>query len=192
MTVNGPFYQRLFYKNLFRGLFSSLFYGVLMFGSWTTTWVTAQSVGELAPNFILQDSTGEPVTLNEFAGKPLLLNFWATWCPPCQEELPLFQSVTEETSELQILLINAGEGREAVVQYLEANALSLRSAVNPTSEHPADVEDTLEVAKRYRVRGMPTSFFISADGVLGSLYVGEIPEAVLAERLARIGVTWQP
>lgn len=159
---------------------------------WLGVWAAAQGVGEVAPNFTLQDSAGQPVTLSEFAGKPLLLNFWATWCPPCQEELPLFQALKEQTPELQVLLVNAGEGRGEVVRYLEANALNLRSAANPTAAPPTDTEDTLGVAKRYRVRGMPTTFFIGADGTVESFYVGELPATVLAERLAQIGVVWQP
>ncbi len=169
-----------------------LFYVFLLLGGGAT----AQGVGEVAPDFTLQDSTGKTVTLDEFAGKPLLLNFWATWCPPCQEELPLFQTLKEQTPELQVLLVNAGEGRGEVVRYLEANALNLNTAVNiavnPAAERPVATEDTLEVAKRYRVRGMPTTFFIGADGIVESFYVGEIPAAVLAERLAQIGVQWRP
>ena len=164
-----------------------LFYFLLL-----SSGALAQGVGAPAPDFFLKDGKGQTVTLDEFTGRPLLLNFWATWCPPCQEELPLFQSVAEQTPELQILLINAGEGLEPVVQYLETNTLNLRTAVNPTAGRSTTTEDTLEVAKRYRVRGMPTTFFISAEGVIESAYVGEIPTAVLTERLAQLGVQWRP
>lgn len=152
----------------------------------------AQRVGEAAPDFNLQDSKGKPVAIGDFMGQPLLLNFWATWCPPCQEELPLFQQVAEQTPELHVLLVNAGEGREQAVGYLEANELRLRTAVNAASARPTNAEDTLSVARRYRVRGMPTTYFISAEGVIESIYVGEITTTVLSERLKQIGVSWQP
>lgn len=152
----------------------------------------AQRVGESPPDFRLHDLEGEIVSIADFEGAPLMLNFWATWCPPCREELPLFQLVGEATPELQVFLINAGESREQAARYFEANDLELPTAVNPTTDRPEGAEDTLAVAQRYRVRGMPTTFFIGADGLIRSIFVGEISERVLSERLAEIGVSWQP
>ncbi len=168
-----------------------LFLALFILGLLSGTGV-AQRVGEAAPNFRLSDADGLSVSATDFLGQPLMLNFWATWCPPCREELPLFQQVAQENPELQVFLINAGEGREEATRYLTDNGLVLRTAVNATTETPSDAEDTLEVARRYRVRGMPTTFFISAEGVIQSIFVGEIPADLLAERLAEIGVTWRP
>lgn len=152
----------------------------------------AQGVGDPAPDFRLPTLEGEIATLDDFEGAPLMLNFWATWCPPCREELPLFQQVAAEASDLQVFLINAGESRERAERYFQANDLDMPTAVNPGTGRPADTEDTLDVARRYRVRGMPTTFFIDAEGVIQSVFVGEISATVLSERLAAIGVAWEP
>ncbi len=149
--------------------------------------VSAQKVGDTLPDFSVTDTQGNIVTPADFAGKPLLLNFWATWCPPCQEELPLFQSAAEAVPELQVFLVNTGETLEQAKEYLEQSNLTLPSAVNSDKG-----EDTLDITKRFRVRGMPTTFFINSDGTIQSIYVGQISEVTLIERLAEIGVTWQP
>ncbi len=127
------------------------------------------------------------VRLSDFRGEPVLLNFWATWCPPCADELPLFEEVADETP-VTVLLVNMGEGQARAAAYLAANGLTLQTA----ADAPASPEGTLEVARRYRVLGLPTSFFIGADGVLESVSVGPLTPQMVAERLGDIGVSWEP
>lgn len=152
----------------------------------------AQQPGDPLPDFALTTLAGEAVTRADVTGKPLLLNFWATWCPPCREELPLFQQVSDSKPELRVFLINAGESAAQAERYFTDVGLGMQTAVNPGTGRPADTEDTLDVARRFRVRGMPTTFFVDADGVIQSIYVGEITPQVLAERLAGIGIEWKP
>jgi cytochrome c biogenesis protein CcmG, thiol:disulfide interchange protein DsbE len=160
----------------------------------------AQGVGNQAPDFTLVDAEGEPVRLSELIGTPILLNFWATWCPPCREELPLFQTVADElNSDLQVLLVNNNEGRERAVQYLQANDIGLDTALDATSEQREHLlrqgialDSTVEVMRRYRARGMPTTVFIDKDGIIRGVWVGLITPAKTAELLAEIGVSWQP
>lgn len=152
----------------------------------------AQQPGDPLPDFTLTTLEGETITRADVTGKPLLLNFWATWCPPCRAELPLFQQVSESAPELRVFLINAGESAEQAERYFANAGLDMETAVNPGAERPEDTEDTLDVARRFRVRGMPTTFFVDADGVIQSVYVGEITPQILAERLAGIGIEWMP
>jgi peroxiredoxin len=149
--------------------------------------VSAQRVGDTLPDFQLADTEGNMVTPADFVGKPLLLNFWATWCSSCQEELFLFQDAHDTAPNLEVFLINIDASLEQVKDYLESSNLTLRSAVNSDA-----AEDTLEVAKRLRVRGMPTTFFVNSEGTIASIYVGQITEAALAEHLSEIRVSWQP
>ena len=152
----------------------------------------AQRPGDVAPEFTLTDSSGAVVRMSDFQGEPVLLNFWATWCPPCADELPLFQEVADETP-LTVLLVNMGEGQARAAAYLGANSLSLRTAVDGVgSAQLESVEGTLEVAQRYRVLGLPTSFFVGADGVVAGVSVGPLTPQLLAEQLRVIGVDWQP
>lgn len=161
----------------------------------------AQGVGSHAPDFTLMGAQGVPRSLSAFTGRPVLLNFWATWCPPCQEELPLFQRVAEEVGNdaFQVLLVNSGEGRARAEAYLQANDIGLETLVDATREErqrfsseDVQLDDTLEVLRRYRVRGMPTSIFIDASGVVQGVWVGLITPDRVAELLAEVGITWQP
>lgn len=161
----------------------------------------AQGVGSRAPDFTLMGAQGVPHSLSDLTGRPVLLNFWATWCPPCQEELPLFQQVAEEVGNdaLQVLLVNSGEGRARAEAYLQANGIGLETLVDATREErqrfsseDVQLDDTLEVLRRYRVRGMPTSIFIDASGVVQGVWVGLITPDKLAELLAEVGIAWQP
>ena len=157
----------------------------------------AQRPGDEAPDFTLVDSSGEVLRLSDYRSRPVLLNFWATWCPPCQEELPLLQEMAGETPELTVLLVNAGEGLERAATYLEANGLTLPTAVDATDSQRERLEGvspegTLEVVRRYRVRGMPTTFFIDAEGVIEGVFVGQLAPQTVADHLSAVGVTWEP
>ncbi len=165
----------------------------------------AQRVGDAAPDFRLVDAAGEPVSLSSFAGTPVVLNFWASWCPPCVEELPLFDRLEGEINEaedapkVKVLLVNNNEDPEAAVSFLENLGVSLPSGFDATRDaretfraQGETLDTTQEVLKRYRVRGMPTTFFIGADGVIRAVTVGGLTPAEAAENLAAIGVSWQP
>lgn len=167
-----------------------------------TLWITlllavsvlaaAQQTGRAMPEFVLQDADGEIVTPEDLRGRPLLLNFWATWCGPCKEELPLFARVDAEAPDLRVFLVNLSEGRQRAVAFLEDLELDLKTAVDPFGGTDRDAEATLDVARRYRVRGMPTTYFVDAEGVVRSVRVGQVLPDALATELAGIGVQWQP
>ena len=169
----------------------------------------AQRVGDVAPDFSLVNAAGKRVSLSSFAGTPVVLNFWASWCPPCVEELPLFNRLegdinsqadrAEGAPGVNVLLVNNNEDPEAAASFLDSLGVSLPSGFDATREtreafrargEPLDA--TQDVLKRYRVRGMPTTFFIGADGVIRAVKVGGLTPAEAAESLITIGVTWQP
>lgn len=153
----------------------------------------AQGVGTRAPAFRLADATGQPLTLGDVLGEPLVLNVWATWCPPCREELPLFEQTQAALAEdVTFLLVNNNESADAAAQFLAQEDITLLAAFEPTraQRNQFDLDTTREVVRDYRVRGMPTTFFIDAAGVIQAVKVGEVRQAELTELLATIGVTW--
>ena len=124
-------------------------------------------VGNLAPDFQLDNLEGESVSLSDFRGKPVMLNFWATWCHPCVSEMPDIQSVYEEQSAegLVILLVNMGGTSPQVKEFLQNHNLSL----------PVLLDTTQAIAQKYNIRWIPTTFFIDKDGIIQAVKFGAFP-----------------
>ena len=183
--------HNVFFKDFGRAC--SAFFALLLFSS-----VAAQGVGTPAPDFALVDRAGETVSLSDFQGKPLVLNAWATWCAPCVEELPFFQRLDDEVNgegtKLGFLLLNSGEAPDAAAAFLEELAVTLPAAFDATRDQAEalEVDKTLDVLRDYRVRGMPTTFFIDAEGVIQGVKVGLLLPNEASTFLENIGVSWQP
>jgi cytochrome c biogenesis protein CcmG, thiol:disulfide interchange protein DsbE len=164
---------------------------------------SAQHVGDEAPDFSLVDKEGMLVHLSGFRGTPVVLNFWATWCLPCREELPLFQRIGDEVNqdsdvpEVVFLLVNKNETPEAARRFLAELDITLTGAFDATRDECAqlsgvDLDTSADVLRRYRVRGLPTTLFIDAEGIIRGIKVGELLPFEAPQLLASIGVTWQP
>jgi len=125
-------------------------------------------VGEPAPDFKLQNLDGQYISLSDLRGKPVLLNFWATWCKFCRYEMPYLQQVYEEWSDkgLVVLAINIGESHSKAKRFLQTHNLSL----------PVLLDTKANVAQRYNIRGLlPTTFFIDKDGTIQVKIIGAFP-----------------
>ena len=124
----------------------------------------APQVGKQAPDFQLPNLEGQSISLSDFRGSPILLNFWATWCGPCRQEMPFIQGIFEEqTSEnLVILAVNIGENSAAVKNFMQSGNYSF----------PVLLDTNQDVALEYNVRAIPTTFFIDKDGIIQEMKVG--------------------
>jgi peroxiredoxin len=135
------------------------------------------AVGRPAPDFSLATLAGDTFTLSAQRGKPVVLNFWATWCQPCQRELPALQQAAERFGDsVVIAAVDQGETAETVQRYVEKLGL--------TFTVPMDGEQ--DAAARYNIHGLPTTYFIDAGGVIRSVWVGEMNSIILAEQIAGI------
>ncbi len=134
--------------------------------------------GQPAPDFALPALDGTPRRLSDLHGRPVLLNFFATWCVPCRVELPEFERAAERYRDrgLVVLLVDVQEEPEAVAAFVRD--LGLRS--------PVVLDRTGEVAARYRVQGLPSSFFVGRDGLIRVTRLGVLDRALLERGLARI------
>jgi len=140
---------------------------------------TTVTVGSKAPDFTLPDLDGESVSLSDFSGKPILINFWNTGCPPCRSEMPYLQEVydAQKDTELVMLIINLGESPATISDFLQSKGLSL----------PIIIDTDGDLARTYVLSGIPTTFFVDRDGIIKSKVIGAFPnEAAIDSRLSEI------
>lgn len=112
-----------------------------------------------APDFTVYDANGNGVKLSDFIGKPLVLNFWASWCGPCKSEMPEFDEVYKELGDnVQFMMVNMTDGsretQEAASGYIAENGYSF----------PVFYDTDMEAAITYGVNAIPMTLFIDADG----------------------------
>lgn len=140
----------------------------------TSSPIEGVQVGNLAPDFQLPNLDGEALSLNELRGKPVILNFWATWCRPCVTEMPYLQEIHEEYSDegLMLLAIDVNESPSQVEEFLQNNNLSL----------PVLLDIDGAVTKKYRIQVIPTTFFIDGDGVIQEKRMGAFINAAQIEK----------
>lgn len=123
-------------------------------------------VGEPAPDFTAQTPGGEPIALSDFRGSVVALNFWATWCAPCQVEMPSLQRASETSGGPVVLAVNVGEGQERVQAFLNEHGLTFPVALDP--------DET--IAALYGVRVFPTTVWIDAEGIVRAEHLGPLSE----------------
>ncbi len=140
----------------------------------------APVTGAPAPDFKLNDLAGRPVQLSALKGQVVLINFWATWCGPCQLEMPAIQHAYDarKGAGLTVLAVNLNEPAKTVQDYVDNLKLSFPVLLDPRDD----------VTNLYRVRGYPTTFFIDRNGTVAVEQVGMMTDAQLADNLARLGL----
>ena len=118
--------------------------------------VTPWPANRPAPALRALDMRGKTWTLAELRGRAVVLNFWATWCPPCRAEMPSLQQLAEiyGPDQLLVLAINVGEGPRRITQYLQSSGLNLTVLLYPQSE----------AAKAWGANVLPTTILIDAEG----------------------------
>ena len=137
------------------------------------------SVGLVAEDFQLQKLDGTSLRLEDLRGRPVLVNFWATWCQPCREEMPLFEKVAQAFGDRLIIVgVNYAENQRTVADFAQEFGLHFSIVLDADGE----------VSERYFVRSYPSSFFIDADGVIRALHLGALNEDQLFTYLETIGI----
>lgn len=137
----------------------------------------AAIAGYLAPRFSLQNTFGEEISLEEFRGRPVVLNFWATWCPPCRAEIPHLQDAsTKYHGQAIILGVDQGEPLSVVADFAASYGMT----------YPLLLDTDAAVSRQYGVVALPQTFFIDADGVIKEVYTGIINRAILEDRIEKL------
>jgi cytochrome c biogenesis protein CcmG, thiol:disulfide interchange protein DsbE len=135
------------------------------------------AVGYPAPDFTLQTLAGDQFSLSALRGQPVVLNFWATWCNPCQRELPALRTASERyAGEVAIIAVDQAEAPATVQAYVDKLGLPFTI--------PLDADNS--IGQRYNVYGLPTTYFIDRQGIIRQQWTGEMNSITLAEGIAKI------
>jgi thiol-disulfide isomerase/thioredoxin len=127
--------------------------------------IPAPQAGFLAPDFSLQTTTDETIRLADLRGKVVILNFWASWCPPCRAEMPAFQVVSDEyAGRVEVLAVNTTN------QDTLSDALAFRDEIGLSLPILLDVDGSVQ--RLYEITSLPTTFLIAADGRINEVVVG--------------------
>ena len=138
------------------------------------------STGVALADFQLVGLNRKQVSLSSLKGKPVVLNFWATWCPPCREEMPLLDRYAKELSgEVVFVGVNYDEDAVTVQDYITAEKITF----------PIWLDRGGKVSDLYYIDSYPNTFFIDAEGVLRAQHIGQLNEDLLVKYLATLGVT---
>jgi cytochrome c biogenesis protein CcmG, thiol:disulfide interchange protein DsbE len=138
------------------------------------------SVGRAAPDFTTQTLDGSRVRLSQYRGQPVLLNFWATWCAPCQDEMPLIQRASD---------IYKGQGLVVLaVNYQQTSSSSMKAFLRKVdARFPAVFDPAGQIAGEYGVNvGLPVSVFIDRSGAVSFIQLGQMSDAILQQHLHAI------
>ena len=133
------------------------------------------------PDIAVVTLDGSHARLDASAGKPVVLNLWATWCPPCRREMPVFEDAVQAYPGVRFVLLNQGEDAATISDYLDREGLHLHAQV---------LLDLYSLAMpATNTRGLPTTLFFDADGHLVDTHMGELTRASLADTMRkRFGV----
>lgn len=160
-----------------RSLGIALASGGIVWGTTAIPLAQINSSQKSLPNLGLITMDGTPVNLQDYAGTPIVLNVWASWCPPCVREMPVLEQAQRDYPQLQFLFANLGEDAGAVESFLQRLDVQLDNVL---------LDQRNAISQHYGSLGLPTTLFIDAQGQLRDSHLGELSNASLKDKLARL------
>lgn len=162
-------------------LMAGLVAGAVVWGSITGALHLSQPDKPMLPTVVLTSLTGQQVHLAGLAnGQPLVVNLWASWCPPCRREMPVLAAAQQKQPGVRFVFANQGEEAAAALRYLDTSKLALSNVV---------LDPRAELGKAIGSRALPTTLFYDASGQLVGTHLGELSAASLASQLKKLRLT---
>jgi peroxiredoxin len=139
--------------------------------------------GNVAPDFEFSDSNGRRLRLSDFRGRPLALNFWASWCPPCKAEMAALEAAVNryQARSLAVIGLNNGEPYANARRFLDQVQVELTAI---------GFDPRADIARLYAVEGMPTTYFIDSNGVITRVVTGVLNERLLESAVDDAIIGW--
>jgi thiol-disulfide isomerase/thioredoxin len=137
-------------------------------GQWVDNLYIAPEIGEAAPPFDLPRIDGTILNWQDLQNQPVVINFWATWCEPCRAEMPILQAFHQRTG-IRVLAVNTGEPPDIIQHWVEELQLTFDVVV--------DTDGMVQAL--YRLRGQPSTFIVSSDGLITHIFYGAVSESIL-------------
>ena len=161
-----------------RALRASLATGTLLFATGMVAMSLQTPARQSLPSLSLSTLDGAAVQLDRhFAGKPIVVNLWATWCPPCVREMPVLQAAQTARPDVNFVFLNQGETAQQVGPWLAARGLALHNVL---------LDGQREVSAAFDQKGYPATLFFDATGRLSAIRIGELSHATLAQKLEQV------
>lgn len=166
-----------FIRSLASGLAAAGALGLGLVISIGVTQLTQATLGQPAPTIALQQMDGPSMAVSDVAGKPAVINIWASWCPPCRREMPLLAEVAASRDDVAFLFVNQGEGPGTIRTYLSSQNLKLDRVL---------LDQAMQLPRHYGTMGLPITLFLRADGTLAAMHMGEISREALNANIAKL------
>jgi cytochrome c biogenesis protein CcmG/thiol:disulfide interchange protein DsbE len=173
--------RRILYLFLLTIGFAWIFISADKSGASTAGRIPAPQQGFLAPDFELNTPAGDTIRLSDLRGQAVLVNLWATWCPPCRAEMQSIERMYQEYKEQGFIVLAVNmtyqDDASAVLPFVDEQALTF----------PILLDETGEIGNAYQLRSLPSSYFIRRDGVISEVVIGgPMSEALLRTRIEDI------
>ncbi|PLR84579.1 thiol-disulfide oxidoreductase [Bacillus canaveralius] len=149
-----------------------------LYANFTKGDIQKVAIGEKAPDFVLTDINGEKHRLSDYQGQGVFLNFYGTWCKPCEKEMPYINNQYNHFKDdgVQVLAVNVGESKLAVNKFVEKYNL----------DFPNVIDEDGQVQSAYGINPLPATFLIDAEGTVIKYHTGELTESMVKNFMEQI------
>jgi len=158
-----------------RPLIAAASAGFLLFAGGTVLNTALTPAAAPLPTIDVRQRDGTSVPLRHFAGRPLVINLWATWCPPCRREMPAMMAAQQAHPDITFVFVNQGESGADIERYLAEHGLRMQNVV---------IDPAKQLSARTGTSGYPTTLLYDAAGFLQQRHIGELSRATLEEKIS--------